>query len=134
MDPDLETKAGHHGLTREKLKFRDKIDELGREGGGTAGAELVEVEGVAAHLDGLGVLEAERTIAFSEKTREKLVPIEEEEEKVVVVVGRWELTGLTTRAMAEKLRAAAAISFGSMARGRGVGGDGTARGSQKVRS
>jgi hypothetical protein len=85
----------------------------------------VEVEGVAAHLDGLGVLqEAERSVALSEKARETLVRVEGEER-------RLELTGPTTRAMAEKLRTAAAISCASMARGRGEpasrgGGDGTA--------
>jgi hypothetical protein len=68
---------------------------------------------VAAHLDGLGVLqEAERSVALSEKARETLVRVEGEER-------RLELTGPTTRAMAEKLRTAAAISCASMARGRG---------------
>jgi hypothetical protein len=42
----------------------------------------VEVEGVAAHLDGLGVLgEAERSVALSERARETWVWVEEEKRR-----------------------------------------------------
>ena len=77
----------------------------------------MEVEGVAAHLHGLRVLEAEapergRSTVVSEVIRRSWLLIEEE----VVVVQSRGLTGPTIRAMAAKWRAAAAISCVSMAR------------------
>ena len=81
----------------------------------------MEVEGVAAHLHGLGVLEAEapergRSTVVSEVIRRSWLLIEEEVVVVVVVVQNRGLTGPTIRAMAAKWRAAAAISSVSMAR------------------
>ena len=85
----------------------------------------MEVEGVAAHLHGLRVLEAEApergmSTTVSEVIRRSWLLIEED---VVVVVRSLGLTGPTIRAMAAKWRAAAAISCVSMARVGRRGGD-----------
>jgi hypothetical protein len=72
----------------------------------------VEVEGVAAHLQALGVLEAEAPdMGRSTATAVSEVLLIEDE----VVVRSRGLTGPTIRAMAAKWRAAAAISCVSMA-------------------
>jgi len=115
VDPDLGPKpnpAPSQHRDSGKFEFSERTDELG------AGDTLVEVEGVAAHLHGLRVLEAEApergmSTTVSEVIRRSWLLIEED---VVVVLRSLGLTGPTIRAMAAKWRAAAAISCVSMAR------------------